>query len=229
MTTKTTETINLNELIYLIHLKDEEAFGLLYTELLPYTRYIYHHYCVSHLSLAEFESEAYLCLDKAVLHFKEEDACFKTHYVSCLRKRAIDLIRRCSAQTKVPADLLISYETLQEYFYGSCQEWKDVFLTNRDQDQLMMSLTCQQVISQVAPNLSQTDIDVLHMVLDGFTYRQIGDRLAIGQGRIRKTFTRVQKLWWQKERARHAKNARLTGNSALDAQDYHGLSQIMAV
>lgn len=228
-TTKSTETTNLNELIYLIHLKDEEAFGLLYAQMLPYTRYIYHQYCSSYLSLSEFESEAYLCLDKAILYYKEDDAGFKTHYLSCLRKRAIDLIRRCSTQTKVPANLQISYESLQEYFCGSCHEWKDVFLTNRDQDQLMMSLTCQQVLSQVAPSLNQTEIDVLQMVLDGFTYRQISDRLAIGQGRIRRTFIRVQKLWYQNEQLRYARNSSLPGKPAFDRQDHHGLSLIAAV
>lgn len=229
MTSKTTETMNLNELIYLIHLKDEEAFGLLYGQLLPYTRYVYHQYCSSYLTFSEYESEAYLCLDKAILHYKEEDAGFKTHYLSCLRKRSIDLIRRCRTQTKVPPHLLISYESLQEYFHGSCHERKDVFLTNHDEDQLMLSLTCQQVLNQVASNLSQTDCKVLQMVLDGFTYRQISDQLAIGQSRIRRTFTRVQKLWYQKESLRQAKSAKPLGKPAFNRQEYHGLSLIAAV
>lgn len=191
-----TEEVNINELVYLTRLMDEEAFELLFKELSGPTHYIYFQYCTKMMTYQEFECEAYSCLQQALIYYREGmEACFKTHYQTILRRKIIDIYRRQTNQRKVPRELKVSYDKLLVRSYRGYRMQEDAIEEHHLEEKMLMKMTCQQVLEQVEPHLETYENDVLHLCLEGYTYREIANHLEIPLARVARTFDKAAKVW----------------------------------
>ncbi len=225
-----TEEVNINELVYLTRLMDEEAFELLFKELSGPTHYIYFQYCTKMMTYQEFECEAYSCLQQTLTYYREGmEACFKTHYQTILRRKVIDIYRRQTNQRKVPRELRVPYDKLLIRSYKGYRMQEDAIEEHHLEETLLMKMTCQQVLKQVEPHLLPYENDVLHLCLEGYTYREIASHLEIPLTRVAKTFDKAAKVWGNVERNRRQRQNPPQPYLAVDTGYPKGLSKLSAV
>lgn len=97
------------------------------------------------------------------------------------------------------------------------------------EEKMLMKMTCQQVLEQVEPHLETYENDVLHLCLEGYTYREIANHLEIPLARVARTFDKAAKVWKNVEQNRRQRQNPPQPCLAVDTGYPKGLSKLSAV
>lgn len=180
--------LNVNELLYLIHQKDEEALHLLYQHLQRYICFVYYRKCSSLLSLEEWEGDALEVLVHCVDRFQEHnDASFETFYVTTLKRRAIYWMRKANQKTRNLPGMGLSLDGLElkEDGHTSDAHLRDLSCPGVE-EQAITSVTCSQILCQLKGHLNEKELKVLQMCREGYNLSDIARILEIPVSEIRR-------------------------------------------
>lgn len=194
--------INPYELIYLVHQNDEEAFDLLFQQALPLTRMTYGSF-QSLISFEDWKTDAMLCLEQSINRYREdENTEFFSFYVTLLRNHGKELWRLSTRQKAIPPQALVPYEA--EKKDGSVlrieetSSWKPVLI----EEDLLVKITCDQILFQLAPHLSKTEQKVLDLLRQGYPTPLIAKILQLTPRQVRRVRQKAVNLYqsFQKEK-----------------------------
>ena len=183
-----TNRFNHNELLYLIHQNDEEAFDLLYTQSLPliYTAY---KKCSWLIDLDDWKSEAMICLERAINRYREDlQVDFNSLFMTFLRNRISEIQRASRAQKAIPLYATYPYEILdEEGKFLSVEETGLYTPTNQEEHDLITKITCDQVLNQLSSHLDAIELKILDLLRQGYSQVLIAKILDINSNKVRRT------------------------------------------
>ncbi len=188
------EPVNRNELVYLVHLKDEEAFSLLFDEFSVDIRYIYRTYLDPRFPFEEWQCEACEMLEKTICRFREDQqAAFKTFYIQNLKKRAIDLYRACRRKNKPSPGFALSIDAVMDEMSGRTYQMPATFCV---EESVLTGVMYDQVISQIRPKLSDQENHILELLYAGHTKKNVSRILQIDYYRVDAALHHARQIWY---------------------------------
>lgn len=189
------QTININELIYLALAKDEEALVLLYEQLRNTSCYVYHHLCSSIISKEDWEREALIELNKALIYYREREGCeFRTMYVAYLRRMAIRLLRGNDTLSKGIEFVPLEVEIDGQMYSAENMLARADLQINRMEDQVLNYVACQQVLDLLRPHLQDVENTLLELIRQGYRRTDICKILKISDSRYARTLEKSRKI-----------------------------------
>ncbi len=188
--------LNHNELLYLIHQNDEEAFDLLYNQSLPliYTTY---KKCSWLIDLDDWKSEALICLERAVNRYREDlQVDFYSLFMTFLRNRISEIQRASRAQKTIPSYATYPYEMLDEEGKLLSVEETGLYTpTNQEERDLITKIACDQVLNQLSSHLDAVELKVLDLLRKGYSQVLIAKILDINPGKVRRTKLKAMRVY----------------------------------
>ncbi len=191
-----TNKINHNELLYLIHQNDEEAFDLLYNQSLPliYTTY---KNCSWLINLHDWKREAMICLERAINQYRMNlQVDFYSLFVTFLRHRISEIQRASRAQKAIPTYATIPYESFdKDGKLLSIEETATYKPTHQEEQDLITKITFDQVLEQLSSHLDPIECKSLELLRQGYSQVLVAKILDINPSKVRRTKLKATRIY----------------------------------
>lgn len=193
----------VNELIYLAHMQDQEAIGLLFRQFRPIIRIVYHRFGLtpSLLTMDDWENEAYELIALLVELYREDSkAAFGTCLYRYLENRARSFKRVKAYKKTIPEKMMVSIDEVMED--GSKFEWERYayHYSIQFEPELMVSETLDSVLNQLDPLMTEKEMKVLDLIRNGYRPREVARKLAITHQQVHGIVRKAGKKWRDIER-----------------------------
>ena len=198
--------VNPNELIYLALSNDEEAWRLLFEQLSSATWHVYHRYCSSIMSRDEWEREAMLEMQNALLYYREREGTeFRTVYCTYLKNRARRLLvfRKKGIPEGVeicPIETTINGKTVS----AESVSVRNGYCQNVIEDQVISYVACDQLLEDIRPYMTEKEMKILSMVRQGYRRTELCRILKVTDFLYQKTFEKSRNIYRELEKKRQA-------------------------
>lgn len=192
---------NLYELLYLIHMNDEEAYALLFASLRGYTDFVYNNMLRSLLLYEDWIAAAYDVFDRLIYRYRDNEKCsIGTVYYACLRNKATDLIRSANQFSSLQRRNTLSLEACFERREFGGPNIQNCFQSDMvlEENHLAAS-ACDEVLAELSKELDALDMQILTMLRTGYTQKQTSAILSITLSRVGTALRRARSAWKRHE------------------------------
>ncbi len=186
---------NVNELLYLIHQQDEEAFDLLYEQSLPIIHLI-HKNCAWLIEIEDWKSEAMICLERAINRYREDlSVAFFSLFVTFLRHRSCEILRASQAKKSIPSSAICPYESLDKEGKILLVEETSAYRPSQEEGNWITKITCDQVLDQLSSHLDEIERKSLELLRQGYSQVLIAKILNTNPSKVRRAQQKAMHIY----------------------------------
>ena len=146
---------------------DESALERIFEIYKPQIKALSKNYYLSGADINDLIQEGMIGLYKAVLSYDEDkNAKFSTFAMVCIRRQLINAIKKANAQKNINLNDSVSSDE------------RDFEQDTLMEDEIINSEREQDVWSEIKLKLSETELEVLELYLEGYNYKDIALKLG---------------------------------------------------
>ena len=177
---KESENYSDNEIISRFKSNDFDCIQLLIDKYMPLVINYARSFDVSPIETEELIAEGVVSIFSAVKSYDPEKSKFSTFVSVCIKRAMLDWIKTSNRAKRIPSEMITDIDDVEIKGFDSPEE----ILIDKE--------SLEEFKSNIFSFLSETELSVLKLYLEGNTYSDISDKLGISLKSVDNALTRVR-------------------------------------
>ena len=142
--------------------------------------------------LEDIVQEGMIGLYKAIKSYKHnKNATFKTYAITCIKNQIQTAIKKASTKKNLPLTNSVSLQSFSENDDEDFLPINLIFQVSPD-EKIINQENYYTLVASIKKTLSKNEFDVLKLYLQGYSYKEIAEKLKLNQKSIDNSLSRIK-------------------------------------